>query len=129
MRNCSNAPLLDQVRSPVDLRALLEAARAQGAKELRAKRIVAVSATGTHVDEGLGVLVPMAARHCVADTSRDTLIRDIDQLAFPHEILSGRRIRTLRLDERFPASPGGRREPVIRLELAMPLPRSPPGLV
>jgi len=94
----SQTPLLDQVRTPADLRRLNEASLRQFADELRQETINAVSVTGGHLGAGLGVVELTVALHYVFDTPRDRLIWDVGHQAYPHKILTGRRdrIRTLR---------------------------------
>jgi 1-deoxy-D-xylulose-5-phosphate synthase len=91
-------PLLDQVRTPDDLRALPESDLKQLAEELRRELVDAVSVTGGHLGAGLGVVELTVALHYVFDTPRDRLIWDVGHQAYPHKILTGRRerIRTLR---------------------------------
>ena len=94
----SATPLLDQISSPADLRALPESRLRQVADELRQETISAVSVTGGHLGAGLGVVELTVALHYVFDTPRDRLIWDVGHQAYPHKILTGRRdrIRTLR---------------------------------
>jgi 1-deoxy-D-xylulose-5-phosphate synthase len=91
-------PLLDQVRTPDDLRKLPAASLRQIADELRQETISVVSATGGHLGAGLGVVELTVALHYVFDTPRDRLIWDVGHQSYPHKILTGRRdrIRTLR---------------------------------
>src|SRR5215212_1693286 len=91
-------PLLDQIRSPADLRELPERELKQLAEELRRETIDAVSVTGGHLGAGLGVVELTVALHYVFDTPRDKLIWDVGHQAYPHKIVTGRRdrIRTLR---------------------------------
>lgn len=91
-------PLLDQVKTPEDLRKLKIGDLRQLADELRAETVEAVSLTGGHLGAGLGVVELTVALHWVFDTPRDRLIWDVGHQAYPHKILTGRRdrIRTLR---------------------------------
>ncbi|RVT94663.1 1-deoxy-D-xylulose-5-phosphate synthase [Sphingomonas crocodyli] len=91
-------PLLDQARTPQELRKLNPGQLRQLADELRAEMISAVSTTGGHLGAGLGVVELTAALHYVFDTPNDVLIWDVGHQAYPHKILTGRRdrIRTLR---------------------------------
>jgi 1-deoxy-D-xylulose-5-phosphate synthase len=91
-------PLLDQIKSPADLRKLPESQLRQAADELRAETISAVSVTGGHLGAGLGVVELTMALHYVFETPKDVLIWDVGHQAYPHKILTGRRdrIRTLR---------------------------------
>jgi 1-deoxy-D-xylulose-5-phosphate synthase len=94
----SPTPLLDQILTPADLRALPEERLREVAAELRAETIDAVSVTGGHLGAGLGVVELTVALHAVFDTPRDRLIWDVGHQAYPHKILTGRRdrIRSLR---------------------------------
>ncbi|HYW17385.1 MAG TPA: 1-deoxy-D-xylulose-5-phosphate synthase [Allosphingosinicella sp.] len=98
MTDRPNTPLLDTVRTPMELRGLEPAQLRQLADELRAETISAVSVTGGHLGAGLGVVELTTALHYVFDTPTDRLIWDVGHQAYPHKILTGRRdrIRTLR---------------------------------
>jgi 1-deoxy-D-xylulose-5-phosphate synthase len=91
-------PLLDQVSSPADLKALSRDELHQVADELRAEVIDAVSVTGGHLGAGLGVIELTVALHATFDTPNDRIIWDVGHQAYPHKVLTGRRdrIRTLR---------------------------------
>jgi len=93
-----STPLLDTIRTPLDLRKLPESDLKQVVDELRAETISAVSVTGGHLGAGLGVVELTVALHYVFDTPADRLIWDVGHQAYPHKILTGRRdrIRTLR---------------------------------
>src|SRR6202162_6221888 len=94
----SKTPLLDQIRTPEDLRRFEPDRLRQIADELRQDLINAVSKTGGHLGAGLGVVELTVALHYVFDTPRDRLIWDVGHQAYPHKILTGRRdrIRTIR---------------------------------
>jgi 1-deoxy-D-xylulose-5-phosphate synthase len=94
----SQTPLLDQVRTPEDVRRLDPSVLRQLADELRQETINAVAVTGGHLGAGLGVVELTVALHHVFDTPSDRLIRDVGHQCYPHKILTGRRdrIRTLR---------------------------------
>ncbi len=94
----SKTPLLDQVKTPSDLRRLQPGQLRQVADELRQETINAVSVTGGHLGAGLGVVELTVALHYVFNTPADRLIWDVGHQAYPHKILTGRRdrIRTLR---------------------------------
>jgi 1-deoxy-D-xylulose-5-phosphate synthase len=98
MTDRPTTPLLDQVPTPHELRALSHEQLRQLADELRAETISAVSTTGGHLGAGLGVVELTVALHYVFETPRDRLIWDVGHQAYPHKILTGRRerIRTLR---------------------------------
>ena len=93
-----STPLLDQVPTPAELRALAEADLPQLAEELRQELIDIVSVTGGHLGAGLGVVELTVALHYVFNTPDDRLIWDVGHQAYPHKILTGRRdrMRTLR---------------------------------
>ncbi len=99
MSQSSKTPLLDQIRTPDDLRKLEESQLRQVADELRTETIDAVAVTGGHLGAGLGVVELTVALHYVFDTPNDRLIWDVGHQAYPHKILTGRRdrIRTLRM--------------------------------
>jgi 1-deoxy-D-xylulose-5-phosphate synthase len=94
----SQTPLLDQVRTPEDVRRLDPSVLRQLADELRQETINAVAVTGGHLGAGLGVVELTVALHHVFDTPYDRLIWDVGHQCYPHKILTGRRdcIRTLR---------------------------------
>src|SRR6201993_5316517 len=94
----SKTPLLDQIRTPEDLRRFEPNRLRQIADELRQDLINAVAQTGGHLGAGLGVVELTVALHYVFETPRDRLIWDVGHQSYPHKILTGRRdrIRTLR---------------------------------
>ena len=98
MTVASKTPLLDQIKTPDDLRHLEPGQLRQVADELRQETIDAVAVTGGHLGAGLGVIELTVALHYVFDTPRDRLIWDVGHQAYPHKILTNRRdrIRTLR---------------------------------
>src|SRR5437588_7866163 len=98
MSDRREAPLLDTVKLPAELRALSKDQLPQLADELRQETISAVSVTGGHLGAGLGVVELTVALHYVFNTPSDKLIWDVGHQAYPHKIITGRRerIRTLR---------------------------------
>jgi 1-deoxy-D-xylulose-5-phosphate synthase len=94
----SKTPLLDQIKTPQDLRRLEPSQLRQVADELRRETIDAVAVTGGHLGAGLGVIELTVALHYVFDTPGDRLVWDVGHQAYPHKILTNRRdrIRTLR---------------------------------
>jgi 1-deoxy-D-xylulose-5-phosphate synthase len=94
----SKTPLLDQIRTPEELRTFAPDRLRQIADELRHDLINAVAQTGGHLGAGLGVVELTVALHYVFDTPRDRLVWDVGHQSYPHKILTGRRdrIRTLR---------------------------------
>ena len=94
----SKTPLLDQIRTPEDLRRFEPSRLRQISDELRDDLINTVSQTGGHLGAGLGVVELTVALHYTFDTPNDRLIWDVGHQSYPHKILTGRRdrIRTLR---------------------------------
>ena len=94
----SKTPLLDQIKTPEDLRQLESSQLRQLADELRRETIDAVAVTGGHLGAGLGVIELTVALHYVFNTPADRLVWDVGHQAYPHKILTERRdrIRTLR---------------------------------
>jgi 1-deoxy-D-xylulose-5-phosphate synthase len=90
--------LLDQIKTPQDLRRLEPKQLRQVADELRQEMIDAVAVTGGHLGAGLGVIELTVALHYIFDTPTDRLVWDVGHQAYPHKILTERRerIRTLR---------------------------------
>jgi 1-deoxy-D-xylulose-5-phosphate synthase len=86
-------PLLSSVEVPKDLRRLPEDRLPELAGELRSFLIDSVSRTGGHLAAGLGVVDLTIALHFVFDTPEDRLIWDVGHQAYPHKILTGRRVR------------------------------------
>ena len=94
----NRTPLLDRVHEPKDLRGFDVTELKQLASELRSETIDAVSRVGGHLGAGLGVIELTVALHHVFATPDDRLVWDVGHQAYPHKILTGRRvrIRTLR---------------------------------
>lgn len=84
-------PLLDNIRSPVDLRLLEIDKLPQLATELRTFLIQSLSKTGGHLASGLGAIEITIALHYLFDTPYDRLIWDVGHQCYPHKILTGRR--------------------------------------
>ena len=112
MTVASKTPLLDQIKTPHDLRQLEPGQLRQVADELRQETIDAVAVTGGHLGAGLGVIELTVALHYVFDTPQDRLIWDVGHQAYPHKILTNRRdrIRTLRTGRRIVRVHQARRE-------------------
>ncbi|MBO6549464.1 MAG: 1-deoxy-D-xylulose-5-phosphate synthase [Rhizobiales bacterium] len=90
--------LLDQIKTPHDMKSLSDSDLKILAEEVREEMIEAVSITGGHLGAGLGVVELTVALHKIFDTPADKIIWDVGHQAYPHKILTGRRdrIRTLR---------------------------------
>ena len=86
-------PLLEQIDTPLDLRALPEARLPALAQELRAFLIETVARTGGHFAANLGTVELTVALHYVFNTPDDRLVWDVGHQTYPHKILTGRRAR------------------------------------
>ena len=86
-------PLLEQIDTPLDLRALPEARLPALAQELRAFLIETVARTGGHFAANLGTVELTVALHYVFNTPEDRLVWDVGHQTYPHKILTGRRAR------------------------------------
>src|SRR6188472_4733540 len=90
-RTSANFPLLDQIRTPADLRALPATELPRLADELRQFLIQTVSTRGGHFAAGLGTVELTVALHYVYDTPDDRIVWDVGHQAYPHKVLTGRR--------------------------------------
>lgn len=91
MNGKPDTPLLDQIKSPADVRKINVEKLRDLADELRADMIYNVSRTGGHLGAGLGVVELTTAIHYVFNTPDDKLIWDVGHQCYPHKILTGRR--------------------------------------
>ncbi len=98
MTTLQDTPLLDQIRTPDDLRLFKSEDLPPLAKELRQEVINVVSKTGGHLGASLGVIELTIALHYTFNTPHDRLIWDVGHQSYPHKILTNRRhlIHTLR---------------------------------
>src|SRR5882672_5564853 len=83
--------ILDDVRTPDDLRRLPEARLPEVAAAVRGAIIDTISKTGGHLAAGLGAVELAVALHYVFETPRDKLIWDVGHQGYPHKMLTGRR--------------------------------------
>lgn len=90
-KNATQAPLLDAIHSPQDLRKLPKGKLPQLAHEVRKCIIETVAEFGGHLGAGLGATDLAIALHYVLDTPRDFLIWDVGHQVQAHKILTGRR--------------------------------------
>ncbi|MEL6531526.1 MAG: 1-deoxy-D-xylulose-5-phosphate synthase [Pseudomonadota bacterium] len=93
-------PLLDRIEGPPDLRALSLHQLETLARELRADIVHSVSRTGGHLGASLGVVELTVALHSVFETPEDVVIWDVGHQAYPHKILTGRRVGMARLRQK-----------------------------
>jgi 1-deoxy-D-xylulose-5-phosphate synthase len=88
-----SASLLEQIKTPADLRQLNREQLTQVAAELRQYLLDSVSQTGGHLSSNLGTVELTVALHTVFDTPEDRLVWDVGHQTYPHKILTGRRER------------------------------------
>ncbi len=90
--------LLNQIRTPADVRAMPKSHLPRLAQELRDRMIEVVSAGGGHLASNLGVTELTIALHRCFDFSSDRLLWDVGHQCYPHKLLTGRndRFETLR---------------------------------
>ena len=85
--------MLDSIHSPQDVRGLRAANLPVLAAELRESMIASVAETGGHLGAGLGVVELTIALHYVFNTPTDRLIWDVGHQAYPHKMLTNRRVK------------------------------------
>ena len=83
--------ILEEIRSPADVKALNQSQLDQLCRELRTFLVENVSRTGGHLASNLGAVELTVAIHRVFDTSRDRLVFDVGHQCYVHKALTGRR--------------------------------------
>ncbi len=83
--------LLEQIKTPLDLKRLTMDELIQLAVELRRFIIDVVAVKEGHLGASLGVVELTIALHYVFDTPEDLLVWDVGHQAYGHKILTGRR--------------------------------------
>ncbi len=86
-------PLLNNIDSPKDVRALQSDQLLQLSKELRSYIIDVVSDNPGHFGSSLGVVELTVALHHALETPYDKIVWDVGHQAYGHKILTGRRDR------------------------------------
>ena len=94
---------LDQINYPSDLKKFNKDNLKTISAELRDKTINVVSKTGGHLGAGLGVVELTIALHYIFDTPKDKLIWDVGHQAYPHKILTGRKLKLFVRKEAYTA--------------------------
>jgi len=84
-------PLLDQITSTEQLRALPQDQLGSLSAEVREFIIQSVADTGGHLSASLGTVELSVALHYVFNTPEDRLVWDVGHQAYAHKILTGRR--------------------------------------
>jgi len=107
MNQLNEYPLLKDINSPADVRALPRENLKALSDELRSYLTHTVSISGGHFSAGLGTVELTVALHYVFNTPVDQLVWDVGHQAYPHKILTGRKermptIRTLGGVSAFP---------------------------
>src|SRR5205085_11044416 len=94
----NTARLLDEIRSPADIKALNEPDLPQLAQEVRDELIKVLSQTGGHLGPNLGVVELTIALHRVFETPTDKFVFDVSHQGYVHKMFTGRldRIATMR---------------------------------
>ena len=87
----SNFPLLSQIDSPVDLRALPVESLPQVCSELRRFLIESLSVNPGHFASSMGAVDFTVALHYVVNTPYDRIVWDVGHQAYGHKVLTGRR--------------------------------------
>ena len=90
--------VLDQIKSPLDLRTLSEPELEQLADEMRDELIQVVNHRPAHFASNLGVVELCLALHLAFDFRTDRLIWDTGHQIYPHKLITGRadQIHTIR---------------------------------
>ena len=90
--------LLDNIKSPNDLKKLNNNQKEKLAQEIREYIIDVVSKTGGHLASNLGVVELTIALHSVLNVPEDKIIWDVGHQTYVHKILTGRKeaLKTLR---------------------------------
>ena len=82
--------LLENIKSPSDLKKLDEKQLPLLASEVREKIISTVSENGGHLASNLGVVELTIALHRVFNSPNDKIIWDVGHQVYTHKLLTGR---------------------------------------
>ncbi len=85
--------ILENLKSPADLKALSLSDLESLAGEIREEIIDTVSRTGGHLASSLGVVELTVALHRVLEPPQDKILWDVGHQAYAHKLLTGRRER------------------------------------
>ena len=88
---CIVMPILEQIHSPADVKALSKEQLPVLCQELRDFLVKSVARTGGHLASNLGAVELTVAIHRVFDTSQDRLVFDVGHQCYVHKALTGRR--------------------------------------
>ena len=82
--------ILQNLKSPSELKKLTQPELESLAAELREKIIATVAETGGHLASSLGVVELTIALHRILDTPKDKIVWDVGHQAYAHKLLTGR---------------------------------------
>ena len=88
--------LLQHIQSPADIRNFSYTQLCELATEIREQIIDIVSVKEGHLGASLGVVELTIALHYFFDTPNDLLVWDVGHQAYPHKLLTGRKLDNLR---------------------------------
>lgn len=83
-------PILSQIQSPADVKALTAEQLPRLAKEIRQTLINTLAETGGHLAPNLGIVELSIALHRVFSTPRDKILFDVSHQCYVHKLLTGR---------------------------------------
>ncbi|MFY9199056.1 MAG: 1-deoxy-D-xylulose-5-phosphate synthase N-terminal domain-containing protein, partial [Acutalibacteraceae bacterium] len=82
--------LLNNIKSPSDVKKLNDSELELLAKEVRQTLIDTVSKTGGHLASNLGVVELTIALHKIFDSPNDQIVWDVGHQVYTHKLLTGR---------------------------------------
>ncbi len=85
-------PLLETIEVPADIRGLSEEQLVQLAQEIRTYIIDTIGQVGGHFGANLGTCELAVSLHSLLASPRDKILWDVGHQAYPHKILTGRRV-------------------------------------
>ncbi len=85
-------PLLDAIYFPADLKRFTLAQLCALAQEMRQYLLSSLNLSGGHFSANLGAVELAIALHVVFDAPQDRLVWDVGHQAYPHKLLTGRRV-------------------------------------
>ena len=83
--------LIDNIKSPKDLKKLSRPELKGLAKEIREFLIESVFETGGHLSSNLGAIELTLAIHYVFDAPNDKIVWDVGHQTYTHKIITGRK--------------------------------------
>ena len=82
--------LLENIKSPADVKALDVKSLEQLAAEMRTALVKKLSARGGHVGPNLGFVEATIALHYVFESPKDKIVYDVSHQSYSHKMLTGR---------------------------------------